>query len=1029
MRKILLFILLLTNVCYAQNVVKITNKSQHPYKHTPNDLNVTNSPVDDYALKYDSASGNFKWGAATGGSGTPGGSPTQLQYNDGGSFSGVNGSGVDSNGNIGIGSTAPNNPLVVNGKACIGSCANRAAPANGLYVSGNIGVGTWITTSVLDVQGTTETTGFQLTTNPSAGYVLTSTSTGVGTWMPAPTGGGSGTVTNIETTGPITGGPITTTGTIGIDTTGTWNGNAVTATTASTVTTNANLTGPVTSVGNATTIGSLAVQTSNINWSSLNGNINKEGVNWTSFPASGFMVFNGSSSPAADTNVYLPKATVTSGNFCKGTGTTASCTDSSTYLTGNQTVTLSGPVTGSGSTAITTSITSNSIQNTGINWSSVGGNLNKEGINWTSFPASGFMKFNGQSSPTADTSTYLTAVTADSPLSGSGTSASHLVFTNPGYITSVGIGTANTISYWDSTSTIGSLNTSTYPNLTELSYVKGASSALQTQINGKQANLSLVAGTYQDGKYCTYTSSGTVLNCNSTPTASATPGGGVNAVQYNANGVMGGVENIFSFNATNVGINTTNGKASLEIVKSGTNPLLFLSSSAGDTGSFIRVNADGNVGLATFTPGKMLDISGDIRLSSSSGDVVLGTDNKTYISYTAATSNDMQFFTNSLERLRITNSGSLTTQPSGASNIGIGTLVPKANIGLDSFVDVTGSGLSGVALHKIGSPKEFTIQAGTGNFINMTGESTASNNKLTIRTTPIANDPAGSGLTTVMVIEQPGNLGVGTATTSSMLNVLGGASFGSYVGTAAPAGGALFSGNIGVGTALLTNSAVSVMNGNIGVGTWNPAQMLDVKGGAVFGSSYSGSIQSRNIPLNSVAIQGNLGVGTVFLERSGLSVMNGNVGIGTFAPFGPLHVGVGTFVTGKNNVFVVDGFGNIGMGTILQQAGLAVMNGNVGIGTWVVDSGRTVIAGGNLGIGTVRPGQALDVTGAMRFSTSLIGIGTLNVGVGTLSANNAACNTTCTSGACLFGYASGQGPVDCQDATADRCVCFGRVQN
>lgn len=33
--------------------------------------------------------------------------------------------------------------------------------------------------------------------------------------------------------------------------------------------------------------------------------------------------------------------------------------------------------------------------------------------------------------------------------------------------------------------------------------------------NGKQANLDLVKGTFTDGKYCTYTASGTVLNCTS----------------------------------------------------------------------------------------------------------------------------------------------------------------------------------------------------------------------------------------------------------------------------------------------------------------------------------------------------------------------------------------------------------------------------------------------------------------------------------------------------------------------------------
>jgi len=44
-------------------------------------------------------------------------------------------------------------------------------------------------------------------------------------------------------------------------------------------------------------------------------------------------------------------------------------------------------------------------------------------------------------------------------------------------------GTANTITYWPTTSTLGSLSLATYPSLTELSYVKGVTSAIQTQLN------------------------------------------------------------------------------------------------------------------------------------------------------------------------------------------------------------------------------------------------------------------------------------------------------------------------------------------------------------------------------------------------------------------------------------------------------------------------------------------------------------------------------------------------------------------
>ena len=63
------------------------------------------------------------------------------------------------------------------------------------------------------------------------------------------------------------------------------------------------------------------------------------------------------------------------------------------------------------------------------------------------------------------------------------------VLTNP--IT--GTGTTNQIAYFTGTTSLASLSTATYPSLTELSYVKGVTSALQTQLNSKQATL--VSGT------------------------------------------------------------------------------------------------------------------------------------------------------------------------------------------------------------------------------------------------------------------------------------------------------------------------------------------------------------------------------------------------------------------------------------------------------------------------------------------------------------------------------------------------------
>lgn len=45
-----------------------------------------------------------------------------------------------------------------------------------------------------------------------------------------------------------------------------------------------------------------------------------------------------------------------------------------------------------------------------------------------------------------------------------------------------GTGTSNEIAYWSGTNTVGALAVATYPSLTELSYVKGVTSAIQTQL-------------------------------------------------------------------------------------------------------------------------------------------------------------------------------------------------------------------------------------------------------------------------------------------------------------------------------------------------------------------------------------------------------------------------------------------------------------------------------------------------------------------------------------------------------------------
>jgi hypothetical protein len=49
--------------------------------------------------------------------------------------------------------------------------------------------------------------------------------------------------------------------------------------------------------------------------------------------------------------------------------------------------------------------------------------------------------------------------------------------------TPAGSGSTNQIAYWTGTTTVGALTTASYPTLTELSYVKGVTSSIQSQLN------------------------------------------------------------------------------------------------------------------------------------------------------------------------------------------------------------------------------------------------------------------------------------------------------------------------------------------------------------------------------------------------------------------------------------------------------------------------------------------------------------------------------------------------------------------
>ncbi|MEQ1743802.1 MAG: tail fiber domain-containing protein [Saprospiraceae bacterium] len=140
----------------------------------------------------------------------------------------------------------------------------------------------------------------------------------------------------------------------------------------------------------------------------------------------------------------------------------------------------------------------------------------------------------------------------------------------------------------------------------------------------------------------------------------------------------------------------------------------------------------------------------------------------------------------------------------------------------------------------------------------------------------------GSTLSDGTMFDNGTNVGIGTTSPASKLDVEGGLAVGStYSGLfPAPTDGAIIQGTVGIGTSTPinkldvegnlaignnysgTSSAPSngaIIQGSVGIGTNSPANKLDVEGSLAIGINYSGTTAA---PSNGAIIEGNVGIGT-----------------------------------------------------------------------------------------------------------------------------------------------------------------------
>ena len=457
------------------------------------------------------------------------------------------------------------------------------------------------------------------------------------------------------------------------------------------------------------------------------------------------------------------------------------------------------------------------------------------------------------------------------------------------YITSVGTGVANELTYWSGTNALGSLTTATYPSLTELSYVKGVTSSIQTQLNSKFTLPSLT--------------SGSVLFSN-----------GSTIAQDNAN--------FFWDDANNrLGIGTASPSSRLDIT--GTRAGLILNNITVQNASN---TADTEAGMF-FAP---TTATGNIR-----GAIITG------IQEDGNNAIGLKFYTglgpSITEKMRIDSTG----------NVGIGTASPTAIGGNITTLDIKGSGGGGIRSGVAGgSESTFYTIAGGGYLGTISNIPLNLQTNNSVKATILANGNVGIGTDAPLNklhVDGASGIRISDATNSNFRGISFGAISTSsteyaYIKYMPNSGEMRYWANpsgFGGFTTFYSNNAESMRidsTGNIGINTTSPDQKLTVSGNIRAGGVGNGFL------LDTLGVNYTNGMKTVNNYETVMFSGRGSAGY-VIAGDNDVRFGFGSTYTSGEKMRITSA-GNVGIGTSSP-------------GVKFVNSGGNWSSGPTLGSGTV----------------------------------------------------------------------------